>query len=621
MRAKLLFAAAVLAGFAAALAFGAPSGASPAPRRYAPWAMAATADGRRLFVACGRRPTVVEIDVPAPRVAREIDVGGTPRGLALSPDGATLAVSIEPQDEVVLLDAASGRVTRRIAVGKGPERLAFSADGRRLFVALRIDEEVASVLLGEGRVEGRVRCGREPFALALSPDGRTIAVASRHATVAPPDEPPSAEVTLLDAATLAVTHRVPLPSMHMSEALAFTPDGRDILVPGLRVRNLLPVVQVARGWVVSGVVALVDAARGDASILPLTMPARGFADPGGIAVLHDVPRVFVASGGGNEVGILDRAALLAARDEGRPGRPENLALASRWLLRRVATGWNPRGVVRVPAAGGDLVAISERLDDRILFLDADGTVVSSVDLGRRPPPDALLRGERAFHDASYCFQGAFACRSCHPEAHSDGLTYDFEIDGVGKDIVLNRSLRGLAGTAPFKWSGLNPTLQRQCGARFAMVLTRARVIPADRLDDLAAWLFSLPPPRPPIDAATAPPDVRAAIDRGRRIFERSRDTAGRRLRPAERCISCHPPPLFTNREVADVGTGGPYDESPLFDVPHLRGIGRGGPFLHDGRALTLEDIWRGEGAGDAHGKVSDLSPQAFSDLVTYLRSL
>ncbi|MFV1959954.1 MAG: hypothetical protein ACC662_11155, partial [Planctomycetota bacterium] len=256
---------------------------------------------------------------------------------------------------------------------------------------------------------------------------------------------------------------------------------------------------------------------------------------------------------------------------------------------------------------------------QVALLDREGGLVARVAVGDPLPEDRLHRGQRAFFDARYCFQKAFSCTSCHPEAHTDGLTYDFEIDGVGKDVVLNRSLRGLKGTAPFKWSGINPDLPRQCGARFAMVLTRADLMPPPVLDDLAAWLLSLPPPRPLLDLRTASPKEGAPIRRGRAIFERSRSKEGRRLRPSERCITCHPPPHYTNRQRIDVGTRAPGDLRRAFDTPHLEGVGRKAPFLHDGRAPTLRAIWKG--TGNRHGHVSDLSEDDFEALVAFLRSL
>ena len=583
----------------------------PPAARPSPWALAAARDGRVLYAACGPTGTVAVIDVAERRVIRMVPVGGTPRGLAVSDDDATLAVSLEGRDEVVLFDLPACAERARIAVGADPEGLAFRPDGRRLYVANRLSQDVSIVDVARATVSGRVQAGREPFALVRSPDGRTLAVVSRRADLAPADQAPQTEVTLLDAETGEVRSRVHLPSCHLCEAGAFTADSRHLLVPAIRVHNLLPIVQVARGWVLYGALAVVDVARGTVRVLPLAYANEGFADPAGIVVSQDVARAFVAAGGNDEVGVIDVDALLARGVEGDLGR------TWRYVERRVAVGDDPRGMVWLGYGVVDAeVAVSNRLDDTITLLDVRGGVLATIPVGPRIPDDELQRGRRAFFDASYCFQGAFSCTSCHPEGHTDGLTYDFDIDGVGRNVVLNRSLLGLQGTAPFKWTGINPSLQRQCGARFAMVLTRADLFPPETLDAMAAWLLSRPPPRPTVDRELDP----EAVERGRRIFARGRAKDGRRLRPGQRCITCHPPPLYTNNQITEVGTRGPRDDHEAYDTPHLTGGGSKAPYLHDGRAITLEDIFAGS-PDDRHGFVGDLTPEEIRDLVAFLESL
>ena len=158
--------------------------------------------------------------------------------------------------------------------------------------------------------------------------------------------------------------------------------------------------------------------------------------------------------------MIDLERLLGARVEG------DLGGTWRYVQERVAVGDNPRGMAWLGHGVVDAeVAVSNRLDDTVTLLDVGGKVLATIPIGPRIPADELQRGRRAFFDASFCFQAAFSCTSCHPEGHTDGLTYDFDIDGVGRNVVLNRSLLGLSGSAPFKWTGIDPSLQRQCGAR------------------------------------------------------------------------------------------------------------------------------------------------------------
>jgi cytochrome c peroxidase len=73
--------------------------------------------------------------------------------------------------------------------------------------------------------------------------------------------------------------------------------------------------------------------------------------------------------------------------------------------------------------------------------------------------------------------------------------------------------------------------------------------------------------------------------------------------------------------MADVGTLALSDDSILFDTPHLNNIFASPPYLHDGRAATLEEIWTIFGKTEQHGSVNDLTKIQLNDLVEYLKSL
>jgi YVTN family beta-propeller protein len=600
---------------------GPPGGeaAHGAPRAE-PWSLAASPDGKDLYVACEGTWEVDRVSVSSGRRLGSRILDGAPKGLALSPDGRRLAVSVGDTDRVAFLDVPSLRPAGSVRVGRQPAGLVWDAGGRRVFVANAGSSDVSVVDAAARREVRRLPAGREPFVAVRSPDGSCVAVVSRRTELARPQSLPRSRVTLIDARTGLVRRDVDLPSCHMSEGAAFTPDGRHLLVPALLARNRLPILQVARGWVMSSVVAVVGVEDGDVRLLPLTEANEGFADPSGIALTPDGARAYVAAGGLDQVAELDVGALLAAAREADAGAVQRLSLTRRYLRRRIPVGSNPRAVLALAGAAAGTVAVSDRLGDALTLLAA-GTAPRRVTVGTPQPADAVLRGARAFHSARFAFQHSFSCRSCHPGGHTDGLTYDFDIDGVGRNVVLNRSLLGVAGTGPFKWVGSNPTLKRQCGPRFAMVLTRADPMDEAQLTDLVAFLHSLRAPRPWAAAGRVGGRDTGAVARGKRIFERSTRKDGTPIPPSGRCITCHPPPLYTSRTRADVGTRGPRDDTGLFDVPHLIGIGSKAPYLHDGRALTLEEIWTAPGVGNSHGVVSDLDKVDLNDLVAFLEGL
>jgi len=75
------------------------------------------------------------------------------------------------------------------------------------------------------------------------------------------------------------------------------------------------------------------------------------------------------------------------------------------------------------------------------------------------------------------------------------------------------------------------------------------------------------------------------------------------------------------RQLADVGTGKPTDRSPLIDTPQLTNIVLTAPYLHDGSARTLEEIWTVFNPKDTHGVTNDLQKDELNDLIEYLKIL
>jgi cytochrome c peroxidase len=70
-----------------------------------------------------------------------------------------------------------------------------------------------------------------------------------------------------------------------------------------------------------------------------------------------------------------------------------------------------------------------------------------------------------------------------------------------------------------------------------------------------------------------------------------------------------------------VGTRADRDSTDMFDTPHLMGIAYSAPYLHDGRAKTLEELWTLYQTNDLHGVSSYMNKHQLNDLVEYLKAL
>ena len=109
--------------------------------------------------------------------------------------------------------------------------------------------------------------------------------------------------------------------------------------------------------------------------------------------------------------------------------------------------------------------------------------------------------------------------------------------------------------------------------------------------------------------------------RGKAMFQRTRTNDGRRIPKTERCVTCHFPPLYTDRSRRDVGTKMELDHQSEFDVPHLSNIYDSAPYLHNGISPTLEEIWTKYNPEDQHGVTNDMTKDQLNDLIEYLKTL
>jgi YVTN family beta-propeller protein len=579
-------------------------------------------------VVCEGNDSVLAVDVRSGRVAAQVKVGHKPKGIALAPDGKTLYVSNEWSDSVSEIDAASFQVRRTLKAGWGPVGLTSDRAGKFLYVANSIGSNVSVIDLVTGHELKRFASDRYPRHVALSRDGRRVYVSNILPHLGPYDEPPTSELTIVDAAKQRVAERILIPGVIELRQIAEAPAklGGYLLVPFMRPKNLGPLIRVEQGWVLTHGLAVIRPAapsedqRSRVTQVLLDDIDYYYADGYGAAFTPDGRYALVTASGANLVQIVDTARL-AARLRRVPATelPNRLDSAREFVIRRLPTGDDPRGIVVSP--DGRRAYIANRLADSLTVVDlAQLEVVSTIDLGGPKEVSALRRGERLFHSARYCFQGQFSCATCHPEDHLDGLAWNLETPQLGRDRVANRTLRGIAETAPYKWNGHNPDLITQCGPRIAKFLFRSEGFDPEELQGLVAFLRSIP--LPPNRHLAPDGQLTEAQERGKAIFYRTHTNDGRLIPIENRCHTCHPADThYTNKISTGVGSNTPYDTISMFDTPQLDRVYEDAPYLHNGMALTLEEIWTVYNNRDTHGITSDMRKEQLNDLIEYLKTL
>jgi YVTN family beta-propeller protein len=587
-------------------------------------------DGRKLYVVCEGTGSVLAVDLRTQRVISEVKVGHRPWGIALSPNGNTLYVSSEWSDTVSEVDAASFQVRRTLKTGWGPVGLTTDRAGKFLYVANGIGNSVSVLDLSTGQESKRLGTQRYPQQIALSRDGRRIYVSNTLPRLGHYDQPPISELLVIDAVKQIVAERISIPGVIELRHIAEAPRslGAYLLVPFMRPKNLGPLIAVAQGWVLTHGVAVV---KPDLSARPGEARSRVtqvllddidyyYAGGYGVAFTPDGRYALVTSAEANTLSVIDTAKL-ARRLRQVPAEelPDRLDSAQTFVVGRLPTGHDPRAIAVSP--DGRFAYVANRLDDSVSIVDLRQLkVASTLDLGGPKVITRLRRGEQLFSDASYCLQGQFACSTCHPNSHLDGLAWNLETPQLGRDRVANRTMRGIRETAPYKWNGHNPDLATQCGPRIAKFLFRSEGFDTQELEALITYLNAIP--LPPNRHLAPDGQLTEAQERGQAIFLRTRTNDGRLIPIQNRCETCHPHDThYTNRISTDVASANKYDTSSLFDTPQLERVYEDAPYLHNAQALTLEEIWTVFNNNDTHGVTSDMAKEQLNDLIEFLKTL
>ena len=200
-----------------------------------------------------------------------------------------------------------------------------------------------------------------------------------------------------------------------------------------------------------------------------------------------------------------------------------------------------------------------------------------------------------------------ACHSCHPDGHTSGRTFDTLNDESYGNPKLTPTLRGVAHTGPWTWHGW----QKQLSSAVEKSLTETLFGPKPSTDDVQALTAFLGTLEHPVNPNRRPDgSLSEAAARGKALFN---GKGG--------CARCHQGEYFTSKATYDVNIEA--GQQPLrsrWNPPSLRGVYDRGPYLHDGRAETLDDALRVDHAPQKLGN-AELTPAERSDLIEFLKSI
>jgi YVTN family beta-propeller protein len=531
--------------------------------------------------------SVTVLDAQSLQILAEIPVGDDPRTLAIAPDSQSALVTNHAGATLSLLDLAQLVEVGSYAVGSMPYGVV--TDGARVFVSEFAPGHVGVLDHNSGERLAHIAVAPFPAGLALSADGASLYVTHLF----------SGRVTLIDARSLEVKANITTgASTNLSQFVAISPNGTKAYLPQTR-SNVTNTAMLFDNTVFAVVNVL------DLGALRLAVQERVTLDtadqpvnmPFAVALSPDGKMLYLANAGSDDLSVID--------------------LSTNQGVAHISVGANPRGIAISP--DGARVFVNNVLDGTLSVMETEmHTIAETVTLTEIPLPEPILLGKRIFNSAAapvLTTDNWISCATCHFDGMMDTRTWLGFPDGPRN----TPSLLGVAQTLPMHWSGDLDELQDveitirdiQIGSGLIEgeahdTLGSAHAGLSPELDALAMYMAILEIPPSPYAASPE------QLSRGEAVFN------------TLECQSCHPPPLYTDLQLHDVGTGNAAKEKNShgrgtnFDTPSLRALWMTAPYFHDGSATTLPDALH---TGNEHNVAAGLSTTEIEDLTAFLLAL
>lgn len=590
-----------------------------------PLSVVSSRNGNMLFIIQATAGRLDFYKVDSEKVIKSVDLSGYASGITVSPDGNTLyATAGEYDGKLFIIDIKSATVTDTISVGHSPLAPVISDDGKTLYICKRFNDSVISIDLKTCKITSEVSVIREPVAAAITPDGKKLFVANFLPAGRVDGDFSAAATTIIDTGTNKIIETVTFPNGSIDlRGVTISPDGKYAYVTHILARYQLPTTQLERGWMNTNAMTIIDVSENKMlTTVLLDDVDLGAANPWGIECSGDGKFLCVAHSGTHEISVIDRIGMHEKLDKVSRGEkvsdvssvlddvPNDLSFLVGLRRRLPLKGNGPRNLTVV----GKVAYVAEYFTDSLGIVDIDPEVrakAKSIKLGPDQPMTDARKGEMFFYDASLCFQKWQSCASCHPgDARPDALNWDLLNDGMGnpkntKSLLLSHV------TPPSMISGIRESAE--VGVRAGIRFIQFAVRPEEDAAAIDEYLKSLKP-------IPSPRLVRSKIN-PRKLNLNKKAKAGKKLFEQAKCSMCHSGELFTNLQMYNVGTGKDRQKDMEFDTPTLIETWRSGPYLHDGRAATMQSVLTEFNIDDMHGNTSDLTEKQIEQLAEYVLSL
>ena len=555
--------------------------------------VALTEDGR--VVVANKGTSEVAILSADGDIAKRWSFEEPPTGVAVQ--GQTLFVtSSYAEGYLTRIDLTSGEVQYRIKTAMGACSPMVSKGADKVYVLNRYKGTVSEVEASTGEVLRSVAVLREPCDAVLTPDGRYLYVNNHFPAQRADVDYVAADVSVIDCQRFERVKDIKLSNgSNALRGIACSPDGEYIFVSHNLGRFQVPTSQLQQGWMNTNAVSVIEtASQSFVGSISLDEPDRG---AGGIwDVACDGQWLITSQSGTHDVSIVDYKAMVAKLK----AYPDKSKLDyDLYFMRGIRTrlpivGNGPRamalkdGRLYLPTYFSDTLNVVDVAEQRVDYIAYNPHRVES-------PRD---KGEKAFNDASLCYQNWQSCNGCHPDdGRTDGMNWDLMNDGIGNPKNCKSMLLSFQ-TPKNMISGIRESagIAVRAGYKFIQFCDIDEAT-ALNVDEYIRSLEPLPSPYL-VDGELSEKAIQ-----GRKVYEKYG------------CAECHSGPYYTDMQMHRIGEDVEFEQG--WDTPTLREVWRTAPYLFDGRAATMEEVFTVHKHG-IEGKISRKDAEALAEYVNSL---
>ena len=562
-----------------------------------PWFITdvAVGDAGQVILSCRGDKSLKITDPQGRQVVKTIPLQQTPTGV-IAKEGKAYVSCFDTRGEIVTVDLKEGKIVNTVPVGAGAEAPAWSKEEDKIFVCNRFAGTVSEVDVKNGKVTREVKVLREPSKVVVSPDGKYLFVANALPAQRADVDYVACCVSVIDLASFQKVKDIRLENgSNALRGAALSPDGKYLFVSHNLGRFTVPTSQLQQGWMNTNAMSVVDVASLEfKGAVLLDEPERGAAGVWGVECTPGY--LIVSHSGTHEISVIDYPELIKKFEAYPDKMALNYDLHFLYGIReRIALKGNgPRNFI----VRDQEVIVPMFFSDDLNRYDLNTKQLSEVALNPGRQETMAQKGERIFNDAAFCFQNWQSCNGCHPgDARTDGMNWDLMNDGVGNSKNCKSLLLSLE-TPPCMISGIraNAHVANRAGFKYIQFM-ELKEEDAACVDAYVASLKPVPSPYL-VDG-----ELSEKAKKGRKVFERLK------------CDACHSGPYYTDMKMHRIGEDIEFEQG--WDTPTLIEVWRTAPYLFDGRAATMEEVF----GVYKHGVDKKLSKTDLDALVEYVNSL